>query len=98
MWVICFQPNGSDKLTPQLICTTEEEAKRCVQRMPYSVVGTYLYMFVPMASPAGIFKRNEEPYQFPAYQPAPPYYVDRQERRPWQIEVGDWPFPPEIRC
>lgn len=98
MWIICFQPAGTDKYTPQLICFSEEEAKQTVKRMPYSVVGNYFYMFVPMANPYGVFKK-EEPYQFPAYQPALPYYVERQERRPWQIEIGDWPGQsPVINC
>lgn len=98
MWVICFQPAGTDKFVPQLICNSEQEAKQIVNRMPFSVVGTYNYMFVPMASPNGYFQRNETPYQFPGYQSPIPYYTDPNERRPWQIEVGDWPFPPQITC
>ena len=98
MWLICFQPIGSDKLVPQIICNTEQEAKDWVKKAPFSVVGSYIYMFVALATPVGYFKR-EEPYQLPSYNPVVPYYVE--ERRPpaqWQYEVGDWPFPPQIRC
>ena len=100
MWLICFKPNGSNSYTPQIICSNEQEAKHMVQNMPYSVVGSYFYMFVPMASPVGVFKR-EEPYQLPAYQPALPYYVEDDKstagrRRQWQIEIGDWPGQPPL--
>lgn len=95
MWIICFQPAGTDKYTPQLICASEEEAKQTIKRMPYSVVGNYFYMFVPMANPYGVFKR-EEPYQLPTYQQVIPYYVDDGttggRRRQWQLDIGDWPF------
>lgn len=98
MWLICFQPIGSDKLVPQILCNTEQEAKNWVKNAPFSVVGSYIYMFVPLATPVGYFKK-EEPYQLPGYNPVVPYYVEeRRSPAKWQYEVGDWPFPPSIQC
>lgn len=83
MWVICFQPIGTNQYVPQIICQTEQEARNWVQRAPFSAVGCYIYMFVPLANPTGYFKREEE---YPCFS---------TERRQWQIEVGDWtgPYP-----
>lgn len=103
MWLICFQPIGSDRLVPQLLCNSEQEAKDWVKNAPFSVVGSYIYMFVPLNTPVGYFKR-QEPYQFPAYQEVYPYYLDDNstavpQRRPWQIAIGDWPGqPPQTNC
>lgn len=97
MWLICFQPVGSDRLVPQLLCNSEQEAKDWVKNAPFSVVGSYIYMFVPLNRPIGYFKR-EEPYQFPAYQTPVPYYADEQPRRQWQLEIGDWPFAQPPMC
>ena len=96
MWLICFQPLGTREFVPQILCCSEQEAKEWVRNAPVSVVGSYVYMFVPTASPLGYFKR-QEPYQFPSYQPAYPMWVD-PPRRQWQLEVGDWPPPPAITC
>ena len=97
MWVICFQPNGTDKLVPQILCFTEQEAKDWVKKAPFSVVGTYVYMFVPTANPMGVFKR-EENYQFPAHQYSYPEYCPPQPKQ-WQYEVGDFPNAlPQIMC
>ena len=97
MWLICFQPHGSERMTPQLICSSEQEAKQMVQQMPFSVVGTYFYMFVPLASPNGVFKRNEQ-YEFPPYQQPYPYYVEDKPHKQWQLEIGDWPFSQPPMC
>lgn len=98
MWLICFQPLGTEQFVPQILCSSEQEAKEWVKNAPISIVGNYVYMFVPLARPMGYFKK-QEPYQLPAQYPAVPYWVE--ERRPparWQYEVGDWPFPPPITC
>lgn len=96
MWLICFQPLGTNEFVPQIICYSEQEAKQWVKNAPISVVGNYVYMYVPTSRPMNYFKR-EEPYQFPAYQPAIPYYVDTP-RRNWQNEIGDWPFSQPPMC
>lgn len=97
MWLICFQPIGTDKLVPQILCNTEQEAKNWVKKAPFSVVGSYIYMFVPLATPVGYFKR-EEPYQLPGYNPPVPYYVSDRPPARWQYEIGDWPSLPQIQC
>ena len=77
MWVICFKPNGTDKLVPQILCSTEQEARNWVQNAPFSVVGSYIYMFVPTANPIGYFQRKE-------------VYTDYKPKK-WQCQVGDFP-------
>ncbi len=59
MWLIMFQPIGTNQFVPQLLCSSEQEAKKWVQNAPFSVVGSYIYMFVPLARPTGYFIRQE---------------------------------------
>lgn len=100
MWLICFQPIGTDRFVPQILCNSEQEAKEWVKNAPFSVVGSYVYMFVPLNRPTGYFQR-QEPYQCPGYDYNQyyPYWFTTPERRPWQIEIGDWPdSTPKITC
>lgn len=100
MWLICFKPIGTENLVPQILCNSEEDAKNWVKNAPYSVVGTYIYMFVPVSKPSGYWER-QEPYQCPDWQyPYPLYpYVVQPARKQWQIEIGDWPGSyPQINC
>ena len=80
MWLICFIPLGTNNFAPQMLCNTEQEAREWVKNAPFSVVGSYVYMFVPLSRPTGYFQRQE---QLPA-------------RRQWQIEIGDWPGQPPL--
>ena len=102
MWLICFKPVGTNNLVPQILCNTEEEARNWVKNAPYSVVGTYTFMFVPVATPSGYFERKE-PYQCPGYYYNQwlPYYTEDPSstggvRRQWQLEIGDWPGQPPL--
>lgn len=76
MWLICFKPAGTSEMVPQLIFPTEQEAKIWLQSAPFSVVGTYIYMFVPLAKPNGYFQRQEQPYYFPSDKPIYPMWAD----------------------
>lgn len=96
MWLICFQPLGTREFVPQILCYSEQEAKEFVINASMSVVGSYIYMFVPTASPVGYFKR-QEPYSFPSYQPTYPMWID-QSNKPEQSEIGDYLPPPAITC
>lgn len=99
MWLICFQPNGSSTFVPQVLCYTEEQAKEWLQNMPFSAVGSYSYMYVPIGT-MGNYWHKQEPKYAPNWQwptPVVPYY--EPPRRQWQIEVGDWPGSyPVITC
>jgi len=99
MWLIMFTPANTNTFVPQILCRSEQEAKDWIRKAPFSVVGSYSYMYVPMAS-MGNYWTRQEPWQFPGYDwPNPyPYYV-QPERRQWQYEVGDWPdSTPKITC
>ena len=100
MWLIMFQPMGSTQFVPQGLCYSEQEAKNWVQNAPFSAVGSYSYMYVPVMQIGNYWKR-QEPYILPDYQfPYPPvHYYTTPERKQWQIEVGDWPDShPRITC
>ena len=79
MWLICFKPLGTNNFVPQILCCNEQQAKDWMKNAPFSVVGSYTYMFVPLATPVGYWQREDN---FPV--------PITQEWRPWQIETGGW--------
>ncbi len=99
MWLIMFRPNGTNQFVPQMLCYSEEEASEWVKNAPFSVVGTYSYVYVPV-SKVGNYWTRREPYQLPGYTwPVTVPYYTTPEWRPWQYEIGDWPdSTPKITC
>ena len=71
MWLIMFAPVGSSAFVPQLLCRDEQEARNWIKNAPISVVGSYAYMYVPIATIGNLWVRQEswqEQYSSQPYQ------------------------------
>ena len=73
MWLIMFTPIGSYNFIPQVLLRSEQEARNWITNVPFSVAGSYSYIYVPIAS-MGNYWRREEPWQFQNYPNGYSYY------------------------
>ena len=98
MYLICFMPEDGTNFVPQGLCYTEQQARYWVQNAPHSVLGTYVFMYVPVLE-QGNFWQRREPWQLPGYvSPQVPYQVPGPSYVPEYLHIGDYPPGPSITC